>query len=38
MHPSTGYSIVNADSLDAAEKLLVGCPAPSTRVFEAMPM
>jgi hypothetical protein len=38
MHPATGYSIVSADSLDEAEKLLVGCPAASARVFEAMPM
>ena len=38
MTPATGYSIVNADSLDAAEKLLVGCPSSITRVYEAMPM
>jgi hypothetical protein len=38
MAPATGYSIVNADSLDEAEKLLVGCPSATTRVYEAMPM
>lgn len=38
MDPATGYSIVTADSLDEAEKLLVGCPAATARVFEAMPM
>ena len=38
MSPATGYSIVNADSLDEAEKLLVGCPSSVTRVYEAMPM
>jgi len=38
MAPATGYSIVNADSLDEAEKLLVGCPSTVTRVYEAMPM
>ena len=36
--PATGYSIVSADSLDEAEKLLVGCPSSVTRVYEAMPM
>jgi hypothetical protein len=35
---ATGYSIVNAESIDHAEKLLVGCPSPRVRVFEAMPM
>ena len=38
MTPATGYSIVTADSLDEAEKLLVGCPAGMARVYEAMPM
>ncbi len=38
MGPATGYSIVNADSLDAAVKLLDGCPSSVTRVYEAMPM
>ncbi|MBI1349728.1 MAG: hypothetical protein GC156_01250 [Actinomycetales bacterium] len=38
MSPATGYSIVNADSLDEAVKLLDGCPSTVTRVYEAMPM
>lgn len=38
MAPATGYSIVSADSLADAEKLLAGCPSPTTRVYEAMPM
>lgn len=38
MAPATGYSIVNAESLDEAEKLLVGCPSATSRVYEAMPM
>ena len=39
MGPAHGYSIVNAESMDAAEKLLDGCPIiTSVRVYEAMPM
>jgi hypothetical protein len=38
MSPATGYSIVQADSIDEAEKLLVGCPSATARVYEAMPM
>ena len=38
MAPASGYTIVSADSLDAAEKLLVGCPSSVARVYEAMPM
>ena len=38
MTPATGYTIVNADSIDEAEKLLVGCPSAVTRVYEALPM
>jgi len=39
MHPATGYSIVNAESIDAAQKLLEGCPASDgTQVYEAIPM
>ncbi|OGO26447.1 MAG: hypothetical protein A2W33_10645 [Chloroflexi bacterium RBG_16_52_11] len=35
----TGYSIVNADNIDDAEKLLKGCPIiTSARVYEAMSM
>ena len=39
MQPATGYSIVNADSIDAAQKLLDGCPASEgVQVYEAIPM
>jgi hypothetical protein len=35
----TGYTIVNAESMEAAEKLLAGCPmATAVSVYEAMPM
>ena len=35
----TGYSIINADSLDEAEKIAQGCPfITGIRVYEAMPM
>jgi len=35
----TGYTIVNADNIDEAEKLLANCPrATSVLVYEAMPM
>jgi hypothetical protein len=35
----TGYSIVTAADLDAAQKLLDGCPiGTGVRVYEAMPM
>jgi len=37
--PITGYSIVSADSMDDAEKLLVGCPIiDGVRIYEAMSM
>ncbi|MGI9648193.1 MAG: hypothetical protein ACR2OI_06705 [Acidimicrobiia bacterium] len=37
--PISGYTIVNADSMDDAEKLLAGCPiTDSVRVYEAIPM
>jgi len=36
---ASGYSIVNADSFEDAEKLLEGCPIiSSVRVYEAMSM
>ena len=39
LSPATGYSIVNADSLDDAVGLLDGCPIiDSVRVYEAMSM
>lgn len=35
----TGYTIVNAESMEAAEKLLTNCPmGSSVSVYEAMPM
>lgn len=37
--PITGYSIVNADSMDDAEKLLDGCPIlDGVRIYEAVSM
>jgi len=37
--PITGYSIVNAADLDAAQKLLDGCPMNTgVRIYETMPM
>ena len=39
--PATGYTIVNAESMDAAIKLLEGCPIlddGSIHVYEAMSM
>ena len=39
--PATGYTIVNAESMDAAIKLLEGCPVGddgSVHVYEAMSM
>jgi hypothetical protein len=36
--PTTGYSILSAADLDAAEKLLDGCPSTSVRIYESMPM
>jgi hypothetical protein len=36
---ASGYTIVNAESLDAAEKLLANCPIiTSVRIYEAIPM
>ena len=42
-HPATGYSIVKADSLDAAVDMAQGCPLLSSdkaavRVYETLPM
>jgi hypothetical protein len=42
-HPSTGYSIVKAASMDEAVELAKGCPVleaknGAVRVYEAMPM
>ena len=35
----TGYTIVNADNIDEAEKLLANCPIiTSVLIYEAMPM
>lgn len=37
--PAVGYSIVNAQDMDAAEKLLDGCPfVNSVQIYEALPM
>jgi len=37
--PITGYSIVNAADLDAAQELLAGCPmSTGVRVYEALSM
>jgi hypothetical protein len=39
MKPAVAYSIVNAPSLDDAEKLLDGCPIiDSVRIYEAVTM
>ena len=39
MNPATGYCIVNAEDLDAAERLLEGCPIiDSARIYQAMAM
>ena len=36
---ATGYTIVNADSMEGAEKLLENCPfKTSVRIYEAMAM
>jgi len=37
-NPITGYSIVSVADLQAAEKLLDGCPSTSVLIYEAMPM
>jgi len=45
-HPSSGYSIVKADSMDAAVEMAKGCPmladggpeGGAVRVYETMPM
>ena len=35
----TGYTVINADSIDAAEEIAKGCPMiTSVRVYEAMSM
>ncbi len=37
-NPASGYSIVNAEHLDAAEQLLEGCPiVDSVSLYEALP-
>ena len=40
--PATGYTIINAESMDEATKIAQGCPAldseGAVRVYEAMPM
>ena len=36
--PITGYTIVNAENMEAAEKLLDGVPIDSVRIYEALPM
>jgi hypothetical protein len=39
MGAASGYSIVNANSFEEAEKILEGCPEIGiVRVYEAMPM
>lgn len=35
---SMGYTIVNAESLEDARRLLEGCPAQTVRIHEAVPM
>ena len=35
----TGYTVINADSIDAAEQIAKGCPMiTSVRIYEAMSM
>ena len=37
-NPASGYSIVNAENIDAAEQLLEGCPiVDSISLYEALP-
>ncbi len=39
MESLTGYTVINADSIDEAEKIAKGCPMiTSVRVYEAMSM
>ena len=39
MESLTGYTVINADSIDEAEKIAKGCPIiKSIRVYEAMSM
>ena len=44
MWPAKGYTIINANSMDEATKIALGCPAleddkeGAVRVYEAMPM
>lgn len=39
MESLTGYTIISADNMDEAEKLLEGCPIiSSARIYEAMSM
>jgi hypothetical protein len=38
-NPASGYSVVNAEHIDAAEQLLEGCPiVDSVSLYEALPM
>ena len=38
-NPASGYSIVNAEHIDAAEQLLEGCPIVSSiSLYEALPI
>ena len=36
--PITGYTIVNAENMEAAQKLLDGVPIDGVRIYEALPM
>jgi hypothetical protein len=36
--PITGYTIVNAEDMEAAEKLLDGVPIDTVWIYEALPM
>ena len=37
--PASGYSILNAENIDAAEHLLEGCPiVDSVSIYEALPV
>jgi hypothetical protein len=39
MESLTGYTVINADSMDEAEKIARGCPMiTSVRIYEAMSM
>ena len=36
--PITGYTLINAEDIAAAEKLVAGVPIDSVRIYEALPM